>query len=569
MLILLRFGAVLGLLLLTLLACGQGDTPLRPPEEALSLPVAVVAAPTAAPTAIPTPTLFPTATPQPVIRPPAMAIPAPTIAPTATPPPTPLPTVSPTATPPPVIPTPATPHPTIAPAAIPAPIIAPTATPPPTIATAAPDVAACDPDAKAPVAIQGEAAEVAAGNNAFALDLYHALRQEKDGNLLYSPYSLSLTLAMAYAGAGGETAEQMADTLNFTLPQPDLPPAFNWLNTGMLSRLALAACDGNAPELNIANALWGKEGYQFHTEFQDTLAANYGAELRQLDFETYPREATAAINDWVEQETRGKISQIYPADHFARLIDPENVRLILTNAIYFKGQWQKGFEESQTEDADFHLPDGSQVSVPLMYQRNDFLYTEGADYQAIELPYQGGNGNLAMVIVLPAAGSFADFEEALDEAMLQSLLDPSYTEEVILKMPRFRLESDFELMDTLREMGMPNAFIPGVADFSGIADSAAQEGEAGDGIFTSSVAHKAYIEVNEKGTAAAAVTAWDGCEYYEVEISPGVFVTAESCVESEPPPPVEMTIDRPFIFFLRDKGAGVILFIGRVLDPRG
>lgn len=524
MLSLLRFGAVLGLLILTLLACGQGDTPLPAPEEALSLPVAVVAAPTASPTAtaIPTPTLFPTATPQPVIRPPATAIPAPTIAPTAT--------------------------------------------PPPTIAAAAPDAVVCDPDTAAPGAIQGEAAEVAAGNNAFALDLYHALRREKDGNLLYSPYSLSLTLAMAYAGAGGETAEQMADTLKFTLPQQDLPPAFNRLNSGMLSRLALAACDGNAPELNIANALWGKEGYQFRAEFQDTLAANYGAELRQLDFKTYPREAAAAINDWVEQETRGKISQIYPADHFARLIDPENVRLILTNAIYFQGQWQKGFDENDTEDADFHLLDGSRTPVPMMYQHHEFRYAEGADYQAVELPYRGGNGDLAMVIVLPAAGGFADFEETLDAAMLQRLLDPSYTEEVILKMPRFQMEIESELRDTLSEMGMPNAFIPGVADFSGIADSD-QAGE-GNGIFTSSVAHKAFIEVNEKGTEAAAVTAWDGCQYWEEEISPGVFVTAESCVVSEPQP-VEMTIDRPFIFFLRDKGAGVILFIGRVLDPRG
>lgn len=431
------------------------------------------------------------------------------------------------------------------------------------MAAAAPDAVACDPDTAAPVAIQGEAEEVAAGNNAFALDLYHALRQEKDANLLYSPYSLSLTLAMAYAGAGGETAEQMADTLNFTLPQPDLPPAFNRLNAGMLSRL----CADDAPELNIANALWGKAGYQFHTEFQDTLATNYEAELRQLDFETYPREAAAAINDWVEQETKGKISQIYPADHFARLIDPENVRLILTNAIYFRGQWQKGFEESQTEDADFHLPDGSRVSVPMMYQRHEFRYAEGADYQAVELPYKGGNGDLAMVIVLPAAGAFADFEETLDAARVQSVLDPPYTQEVILKMPRFQMEIESDLRDTLSEMGMPDAFTLGVADFSGIADSS-QEGE-GDGIFTSSVAHKAFIEVNEKGTEAAAVTAWDGCEYYDVEISPGVFVTAESCILSEPPPPVEMTIDRPFIFFLRDKGAGTILFVGRVLDPRG
>lgn len=406
-------------------------------------------------------------------------------------------------------------------------------------------------------------AEMAAGNNAFALDLYHALRREKGGNLLYSPYSLSLTLAMAYAGAGGETAAQMADTLNFTLSQPDLPPAFGRLNAGLLARLCAAA----GPELNIANALWGKVGYPFRPEFQDTLAANYGAELRQLDFVAYPLEAAAAINDWVNQETKGKISQIYPADHFAQLIDPENVRLILTNAIYFKGQWQKGFDENDTEDADFHLPDGSRVSVPLMYQRNDFRYAQGADYQAVELPYKGGNGDLAMVIVLPAAGSFADFEDALDAAMVKSILDPRYTEEVILKMPRFQLEAKFDLRETLPGMGMPNAFIWGTADFSGIVDIAQEVGV--DGIFTSGVTHKAFIEVNEKGTEAAAVTAWDGCQYFEEEISPGVFVTQESCVDSIPPPPVEMTIDRPFIFFLRDKATGTILFIGRVLDPRG
>lgn len=390
-------------------------------------------------------------------------------------------------------------------------------------------------------------AEMAAGNNAFALNLYHALRRV-EGNLLYSPYSLSLTLSMAYAGAGGKTAEQMADTLNFPLPPPDLPPAFGRLNKEMLRRLRQAGDADDAPELNIANAFWGKEGYQFYAEFQNALAANYGAKLRQLNFVAYPKKAAAIINNWVKRRTKGKIPQIIPADYFLRL-NPEEVRLILANAIYFKGQWQEGFDEDATEETDFHLPDGSRTPVPLMYQRNKFRYAIGADYQAVELPYKGGNGDLAMVIVLPAAGSFADFEETLDAAMLQSILEPRHTWEVILKMPRFRLESGFQLKDTLREMGMANAFIPGVADFSGMADIA-QEGEGDDGIFISGVKHKAFIEVDEKGTAAAAVTAL-------------VKVTGVS------PPPMEMTVDRPFIFFLRDKGTGAILFIGRVLDPRG
>lgn len=392
-------------------------------------------------------------------------------------------------------------------------------------------------------------AEMAAGNNVFALDLYHALRREKGGNLLYSPYSLSLTLSMAYAGAGGETAAQMADTLNFTLPPPDLPPAFGRLNKEMLRRLRAGGDADDAPELNIANAFWGKEGYQFHAEFQNTLAANYGAKLRQLKFVAYPRKAAAIINNWVKRRTKGKIPQIIPADYFLLLPDLEEVQLILANAIYFKGQWQEGFDENETEEADFHLQDGGRTPVPLMYQRNKFRYAISADYQAVELPYKGGNGDLAMVIVLPAAGRFADFEAALDSAMLQSLLDPRYTEEVILKMPRFRLVSDYDLRYILSGMGMPNAFTPGVADFSGIADSA-QEGEGDDGIFISGVKHKAFIEVDEKGTAAAAVTAL-------------VKVTGVS------PPPMEMTVDRPFIFFLRDKGTGTILFIGRVLDPRG
>jgi len=372
------------------------------------------------------------------------------------------------------------------------------------------------------------------GNSAFAFDLYQALR-EKDGNLFYSPYSISLALAMTYAGARSETEQQMADTLNFLLSQEDsLHPAFNKLDIelGKRGQGARGKDDGGF-RLNIVNAIWGQEGYTFLPAFLDVLSENYGAGLRVLDFIQETEKSRTTINDWVSDETEGRIVNLIPKG----TIDP-STRLVLTNAIYFNAAWQHPFNDSMTEDGPFYLLDGGQVTVPMMKQAESFDYSDGEGYQAIELRYDGGE--LSMVILLPDAGQFEAFEENLSNRKFSDIIDELQYTRVALTMPLFEFDSEFGLKNTLAAMGMPIAF-SGNADFSGMTGNR--------GLAISDVIHKAFVAVDEEGTEAAAATA----------------VAME---ESEPPPPqVEVTVDRPFIFLIRDIDTGAILFIGRVMNP--
>lgn len=375
---------------------------------------------------------------------------------------------------------------------------------------------------------------VAQGNNEFAFDLYHQIRDE-DGNLFYSPYSIEVALAMTYAGARGETAEQMADTLHFTLPQEQLHPAFNALDLYLTQQgeQELSDEEEDTPfTLNIANALWGQEEYGFEQEFLDLLAANYGAGMRLLNFGENPEEAREIINEWVSEQTEEKIEDLLQQG----VITP-NTRLVLTNAIYFNAVWQHTFEESQTSDGAFTLSDGSEVTVPLMTQTNRFGYAEGDGYQAVELPYR--NSTSSMVVILPAAGTFDEFESSLDAERVSDIVAQLETRGVALTMPKFEYEMPLSLTETLQEMGMPAAF-SGEADFSGMTGDRS--------LFISDVVHKAFVAVDEEGTEAAAATA---------------VAMAESAMAE----PAEMTIDRPFIFLIRDRETGTILFAGRVVDP--
>mgnify|MGYP001148779518 CR=1 FL=1 len=373
------------------------------------------------------------------------------------------------------------------------------------------------------------------GNSAFALDLYQRLAHEQGGeNLFYSPYSISLALAMTYAGARGETEQQMADTLNYTLPQERLHPAFNALDQILATRgEAAEGKDDEGFRLNIANAIWGQEGYTFLEGFLDTLARNYGAGLRVLDFAGAPERARVTINDWVSEKTEGKIEELIPKG----LIGPMT-RLVLTNAIYFNAAWAEPFEEQQTGDGTFDLLDGGQAQVPMMHQTTSFGYAEGEGYQAVELPYDGQE--LSMVILLPDAGEFETFEASLTDDWLSATLGRLDRRQVALTMPKFEFDSGFSLNDALTAMGMEDAF-SGAADFSGMT---------GDrDLFISSVIHKAFVSVDEEGTEAAAATA---------------VVMMESAAPSEP---VEVTVDRPFVFAIRDIETGALLFFGRVVDP--
>jgi len=371
------------------------------------------------------------------------------------------------------------------------------------------------------------------GNSAFAFELYQALIEE-EGNLFYSPHSISLALAMTYAGARNQTAEQMADTLQFMLEQDRLHPAFNWLDAELASRgEGAAGKDGEGFRLNIVNAIWGQKDYEFLSDFLDVLAENYGAGLRILDFITETEASRLAINQWVSDQTEGRIKDLIPQDAIDAL-----TRLVLTNAIYFNAAWENPFDEDMTADGPFYLLDGGQVSVPMMKQTEVFGYTEGDGYQAVELLYDGCE--LSMVIFLPEAGNFEAFEEGLQSQQVCDIISGLQPIGVTLTMPRFEFDSEFSLKDTLAGMGMPIAF-SGEADFSGMTGNRE--------LFISDVVHKAFVAVDEAGTEAVAATA---------VIMP----------ESAPPEPtVEVTIDRPFIFLIRDIDTGAILFVGRVMNP--
>jgi serpin B len=372
------------------------------------------------------------------------------------------------------------------------------------------------------------------GNNAFAFDLYGALKDD-GGNLFYSPYSISLALAMTYAGAQGTTASQMADTLHYTLPQTSLHPAFNSLDSQLSKRgQGARGKDGKGFRLNIVNAIWGQKGYEFLTSFLDTLADNYGAGLRILDFAAAPEPARLTINKWVTDQTEGRIEDLIPQG----VIDIYT-RLVLTNAIYFNAAWQYPFEKGATAQGPFHLLDGSQLNVPLMHQTESLRYIEGKDYQAVELPYDGRE--TSMLILLPRTGQFTAFEKTLDAKQVASIVNALETRRVELTLPRFEFTRDFSLKKTLSTLGMQDAF-SGKADFSGMTGKRDLQ--------ISDVIHKAFVGVDESGTEAAAATA---------------VVMRETAMPAGDV--IEVTIDRPFIFLIRDNSTGTVLFIGRVLDP--
>jgi serpin B len=374
--------------------------------------------------------------------------------------------------------------------------------------------------------------ELVQGNSAFAFDLYQALREQESGNFFYSPFSISIALAMTWAGARGKTEQEMADVLHFTLPQERLHPAFNALDLELARRGQ--GKKGQGLRLHLANAIWGQRGYRFLPQFLDTLARNYGAGLRLLDFKGDPERARKVINDWVSERTEGRIQDLIPKGVIDFL-----TRLVLTNAIYFKAAWAEPFDKNLTSDGPFYLLDGSQVIVPMMQQTTELGYMKGDGFQVVELPYEGGE--VSMVIFLPDMGRFEEFERSLNAKQVEEILGKLEYPEVTLKMPRFRVESAFKLAQTLAAMGMPSAFQPGEADFSGMDGTRT--------LYISAVLHKAFVSVDEAGTEAAAATA---------------VVAKKTALPSIR---VEVTVNRPFIFLIRDRLTGTILFVGRVVNP--
>jgi serpin B len=381
-----------------------------------------------------------------------------------------------------------------------------------------------------------ELANLVDGASAFAFDLYQTLK-ETDGNIFYSPYSISLALAMTYAGARGETEQQMTDTLHFNIPQDHLHPAFNSLDIELSQHGEGAEDkDGEGYRLNIVNAIWGQKDYQFLSTFLDLLAENYGTGLRILDFAKEPEESRITINNWVSDQTEGRIKDLIPEG-----LIHIYTRLVLTNAIYFNAAWQNPFEDGKTSNGPFYLRSGDEVDVPMMKQTASLGYTEFDGLQAIELPYDGNE--ISMIILLPGNNRFAEFEKSIDNQQVEEIIESIEHRRITLSMPKFEFESSFSLKEALSIMGMAVAFSL-EADFSGMAGNR--------DLYIDDVVHKTFISTDEAGTEAAAATA----------------VIMRSIGASEKPiKPFEVTIDRPFVFFIRDIKTGTILFVGRLVDP--
>ncbi|HVS37078.1 MAG TPA: serpin family protein [Gemmataceae bacterium] len=388
---------------------------------------------------------------------------------------------------------------------------------------------------KKPEDAKADRAAVVQGDTQFALDLYAKVRGQ-DGNLFFSPYSISTALAMTRAGAKGETAAQMDKVMYFTLPQDKRNAAF----AGLIQEINGDPADKKRGyQLSTANALWGQKDYGFYPDFLKLVKEDYGAGLSELDFKTDHEGARKTINSWVEKQTNDKIKDLL---HEGDLTDL--TRLVLTNAIYFKGNWVSQFKKDATTDAPFQLGGGKTAKAPLMFQTSRCGYMETAAFQALEMPY--GNGDLSMVVLLPKkVDGLADLEKDLTADKLAIWTGKLQKQDVLVWLPRFKTEQRVELTDVLASMGMPLAFDDQRADLSGMA------GKPGD-LHISKVIHQAYIDVNEEGTEAAGATA--------------VVVAEPTAVRIEPPKPT-FRADHPFIFLIRDTRSGSVLFLGRLTDP--
>jgi serpin B len=375
---------------------------------------------------------------------------------------------------------------------------------------------------------------LASDNAAFAFAAYQQL-MTANTNLVFSPASISVALAMTYAGAATTTATEMAQALDFTLPPAQLNPAFNALDQALASRgHGFLGSDGGPMQVDIANAIWAEKTYTFETDFLDTLAENYGAGVNLLDCLNAPDPSRLTINAWVAGQTDNKIQDLLPPDSIT-----SSTELVLTDAVYFNAAWNTPFDPNNTHDGSFTLLDGRTVTVSLMYSGFvSFPATQGANFVAASLPY--ADTRLSLVVVVPDAGQFSQVESSLSATSLATLVAGLTNQQVLLTLPRFKIETQTSLVTLLQALGMRSAFIPCTADFSGI--------DGTHNLFISNVFHDAFINVAEKGTEAAAATA---------------------VVASEESEPTGLLVDatRPFIYFLYDQPTGAILFMGRVQDP--
>jgi len=375
-------------------------------------------------------------------------------------------------------------------------------------------------------------------NAGFGLALIRALADEEpDSNLLVSPLSASVALAIAWSGARGDTADEMRQTLRYPHDQDELHPTVGALQYD-LNEMATEDIDGTF-DLAVANALWGQESYPFRESYLDTAEANYGGAFREVDFVDETEESREQINEWVAERTQDNIDELLPPNSITSL-----TRLVITNAVYLLADWKYPFDPEDTDEEEFTRIDGSTTEVPMMQQTEEFRYLSGTDrgYQMVDLPYVGDA--MSMVVILPEEGTFESFVTDLTGEWFTERfaeLDQADKSELRLQLPRFEFESSTELGTLLADLGMPSAFDNRRANFEGIA----RLDEVSETLFIHGVYHDTFVSVDEEGTEAAAAT--------------GVTIGTTSA-------PPSMTVDRPFIFAIRDRESDAMLFLGRVVD---
>jgi len=381
---------------------------------------------------------------------------------------------------------------------------------------------------------------VAEANNRFASDLYSALAAKPDGtgnNLFFSPYSISSALALTAEGARGKTADEIFAVSH--IPKND-----TIRRSGFAAMNSVLNSAGSGYTLRVANALWAEKTHPFLSGYTDIGRQYYSANVTSLDFKSAPEASRLTINQWVEEKTDNRIKNLLTSGSITPV-----TRLVITNAVYFNGTWVWPFDAAKTQDAEFHPSSGTMLNARMMQNTDKtatYWYAETPDVQYIELPYVSGSGkSLSMNIILPKENDLKPAEAVLSGNNLTALQHAAGHRNVMVCFPKFKMETGYQLPGTLSGMGMPTAFLEGSADFSGM--------DGTTNLFISDVIHKAYINVNEVGTEAAAATA---------------VVLNERAVARPENPPV-FRADHPFIFLIQDKESGTILFMGRVENPAG
>jgi len=363
--------------------------------------------------------------------------------------------------------------------------------------------------------------------NSFAVSMYKQFAQADNDNVFFSPISISMALGMTYAGADGETKKQISEVLNFPYNDKDFHAQMGQLQSNLLDK------QSEGVDIALANQLWAENSYRFKCRYLRTTQKSYNSPVKRLDFSGNPNASRIEINQWVEELTRDRIKDLLPDGSISSL-----TKMVLTNAIYFKGQWDKKFEAENTRDDIFTTLEGKQVKTPMMNAKEKFNVYQGDGISLLELPYQGND--FSMLVLLPNEDrSIGEIERGLSVDNLNEYISKLSEKEVQLMFPKFKFDAEYQLKPVLSDMGMPIAF-SNAANLSRMSRS--------NDLKIDEVFHKAFVEVSEEGTEAAAATA--------------VVIVLKSITM-----PVEFYANRPFIFIIRENKDGNILFMGRVTNP--